>query len=592
MKSDSGKKQTIRTALAQFVEKEYKTDINKVSDRQRSLYLTEFYIREIHNPKESEIDEDDFFDGLIDGKNDLGVDFIHRDDGHVTIIQTKYFSAGTPININDIIHFQGTIERLTDNKFPKNSKLADHIQDINWENDTFHLKFICLGKIDGQAKIQCEKIVSFPKELEGIRERVSFDFFDEQMLNEEFRGALTLSEGLPGEHKIYSTGTRSSRAPIIEINCDGRTSVVMTVDSNQLTSIYKEAKDKLFNLNIRNFIGSTKTNKEIISTAKERPRQFFLFNNGISCLANKLVVSEDQNYVTTEGLQIINGAQTIKSLVKAGSLEEKPMILLRITEVPVTYGKHGAFASEITKYNNTQNVIKVSDFKSNDPIQRFLKSKFAEITRGGKKVEYINKRTDRKAPNTISVKMEDFCKITYAFFENPTHFSGSSSFLFDESESGGYTKVFGDSEAMEGDEFKLKCSVWWLAVQFQDALKKYKETTDDKVALRALERKWLVLYSARLILQKSFGVEDYKKKLIPLYKVDWKIGEDEVGIWFQELFQIAIGNILYLYGEDSVNQGASFVHGRWLKSPKTTEKIERFTLNASKTLRPLKAGGN
>jgi hypothetical protein len=586
LKSDN-KKQTVRIALAQFVEKEYKTDINKVTDRQRSLYLSEFYIKEIHNPKESEIDDDDILDGLIDGKNDLGVDFIHRDDGHVLLIQTKYFSLGTSINISEIIHFQETLQRLLDNNFPKNSKLADHLCDIDWENDTFHLKFICLGKIEGQAKTQSEKSINLPKDLERLKERVSFDFYDESMLNEEFRGALTLSEGLPGEHKIYSFGARSSRAPIIEVDCDGRKSVVMTVEANQLTSIYKAAKDKLFNLNIRNFIGSTKTNKEIISTAKEKPKQFFLFNNGVSCLANKLVISSDQTYVITEGLQIINGAQTIKSLVKAGMLDDKPMVLLRITEVPVTYGKHGAFASEITKYNNTQNVIKVSDFKSNDPIQRFLKNKFSEITRGGKRVEYINKRTDKKTPNTISVKMEDFCKIIYAFFENPTHFSGSSSFLFDESENGGYTKVFGSSDAMDSDEFKLKCSVWWMAVQFQDALKKYKEITTDKVALRALERKWLILFSARLILQRSFGVEDYKKKLISLYKTDWRIAENEVGIWFQDLFEIAVGNILYLYGEDAENQGASFVHGRWLKSPKTTEKIERFTMNASKTLQPL-----
>jgi hypothetical protein len=362
----------------------------------------------------------------------------------------------------------------------------------------------------------------------------------------------------------------------------------MTVEANQLTDIYKHAKDKLFNLNIRNFIGSTKTNKDIIATAKERAQQFFLFNNGVSCLANKLEIGPDGLHIITEGLQVINGAQTIKSLVKAGALQEKPVVLLRVTEVPVGYGKHGAFAAEITKYNNTQNVIKISDFKSNDPIQYYIKDKFSEITRGGKRIEYINKRTDRKPANTIPIKLEDFCKITYAFFENPTHFSGSSSFLFDDSENGGYRKVFGDADTMDGDEFKLKCSVWWMAIQFQEALKRKKESKDDPIALRALERKWFILYSARLVLQKSFGDEDYKKQLRPLYKEDWKIGVGEIGLWFQELFDIAVGNLIFLYSEAIETDGPNFVHGRWLKSPKTAEKIERFTMRAPSRLRPLK----
>jgi hypothetical protein len=41
----------------------------------------------------------------------------------------------------------------------------------------------------------------------------------------------------------------------------------------------------------------------------------YFFNNGISCLANELTVDDKLGKVTVKGLQVINGAQTVKSLV-------------------------------------------------------------------------------------------------------------------------------------------------------------------------------------------------------------------------------------------------------------------------------------
>src|SRR5262249_39304122 len=209
----------------------------------------------------------------------------------------------------------------------------------------------------------------------------------------------------------------------------------------------------LFSLNTRNFIGNTATNKKIVETARSNPDKFFLFNNGISCICTRLHVAEDK--VEVEGLQVINGAQTVKALVNASRtrgvepspwLKDAPSILVRVTEIPGGHAQSQKLRDQITQFNNTQNVVKVSDFRSNDSVQEYLKEQFKKLSYRGRPVAYIPKRTDRPPKNAELVRLEEFAKAVYAFLEDPVGFSGATAFLFDDI-NGGYNKIFGDGEA-------------------------------------------------------------------------------------------------------------------------------------------------
>jgi AIPR protein len=196
------------------------------------------------------------------------------------------------------------------------------------------------------------------------------------------------------------------------VEAGGRKSYVMTLPATQLVGAYKAlGQDAIFSLNIRNFIGSTSTNKAIIKTAVEEPENFYLFNNGISCLATRVSLTEEA--VEVYGLQVINGAQTVKSLVHVAKKwqSEIPSVLVRITEIAEGYGPGGKIREQITKSNNTQNTIKISDFRSNDPVQEALREQFGGLVRGGRKVAYLPKRTDRIPPQTEIVRMEEFCQV-------------------------------------------------------------------------------------------------------------------------------------------------------------------------------------
>jgi hypothetical protein len=157
-------------------------------------------------------------------------------------------------------------------------------------------------------------------------------------------------------------------------------SAIMALDAQQIVGAYRAlGRDSLFSLNIRNFVGNTATNKKIVETARSNPERFFLFNNGISCICSSLHVAEDK--IEVEGLQVINGAQTVKALVNASRTRGgevspwsslTPTILVRITEIPGGHGQSQKLRDQVTQFNNTQNVVKVSDFRSNDTVQEHL----------------------------------------------------------------------------------------------------------------------------------------------------------------------------------------------------------------------------
>jgi AIPR protein len=60
----------------------------------------------------------------------------------------------------------------------------------------------------------------------------------------------------------------------------------------------------------------------------------------------KVTLADSNDRIEAEGLQVINGAQTVKALVRAAeghSLDPEPSILVRITEISKGYAAEGVF---------------------------------------------------------------------------------------------------------------------------------------------------------------------------------------------------------------------------------------------------------
>ncbi|HBU4073812.1 TPA: hypothetical protein MCX60_005912, partial [Klebsiella pneumoniae] len=85
-----------------------------------------------------------------------------------------------------------------------------------------------------------------------------------------------------------------------------------------LNELFRKHGAELFSANYRGFMGLSKRrkiNSAIRSTAETNPKDFFVFNNGVSILTTKFI----KNGNILEGISIINGAQTTGSI---GSVQD------------------------------------------------------------------------------------------------------------------------------------------------------------------------------------------------------------------------------------------------------------------------------
>lgn len=144
-----------------------------------------------------------------------------------------------------------------------------------------------------------------------------------------------------------------------------------------LFDLYRRYRTDLFSANVRDYLGSrardSNINHGIMQTVKGAPQQFWAFNNGITAIVNHFEVAQGGKKVTIRGLSIVNGAQTTGAI---GSLESPPD---RTTMVSSRFIKCSdpSVIENIVRYNNSQNKVEISDFRSADPIQQRLRREFA-----------------------------------------------------------------------------------------------------------------------------------------------------------------------------------------------------------------------
>ena len=508
-------------------------------------------------------------------------------------MQAKFRGKGRQDDLGEIAKFQQIMATISSKTLRGNARVEEKLDEIDFDNDRFTLVYLTFGLFTPEMQRRTEHTLpNYPKEFKDLEERCTWEWLDEPRIDEEYRNALLYTQGISEKPmELFLHGRKGERGKFfIEVPSGDYKSYIMALEAPQIVNAYDHlGKDALFSLNIRGFIGKNKKNEAILDTAVEHPEQFFLFNNGISCLCTRLDLSDEK--VTAYGLQIINGAQTVRSLVQASRpkrggpspwTKEAPVVLTRITVIPEGYSQGGKLREEITKSNNTQNVIKDADFRSNDLVQKNLVTQFAELKREKRNVVYMPKRTDeRPDPKKYEVvKIKEFAKTVYPFLNDAIAYSESASFLFDDSENGGYATVFGDGttvlDRLPTDEFRLRAAIYWMGQAFGVQLKKDHEAETDPDVRPVLERKWPFIYGARCALQLYFDDPDWKAQVRKLYKGDWNFGEGNHGKWVASLYNVSKAGVRTTYQNDR-KSNSKFSHRAWLRSSETPISI-RSTL--------------
>lgn len=145
--------------------------------------------------------------------------------------------------------------------------------------------------------------------------------------------------------------------------------------------LFKQHGADLFSANVRDYLGSRESdaniNNSIKETAEDHPENFWVYNNGITALVNDLTVAKKAGgyRLTIRGISIVNGAQTTGAI---GSLDISPNKNLMVP-IRFIWTANKSRVQNIIRFNNSQNKISASDFRSTDAIQKRLKVEFEKI---------------------------------------------------------------------------------------------------------------------------------------------------------------------------------------------------------------------
>jgi len=141
--------------------------------------------------------------------------------------------------------------------------------------------------------------------------------------------------------------------------------------------LFEKYKFNLFFKNVRNPIHESNYNKRIVETLTIKPRSFWYFNNGLTAITEVIPeVGIHAKEVTLNGLQIINGAQTVYSVYQAYKNASERDRTIMDTDARVTLrlirSSDEDFNLEITKFTNSQNPLYDRDFVANHEVQQRL----------------------------------------------------------------------------------------------------------------------------------------------------------------------------------------------------------------------------
>lgn len=463
------------------------SDINNLDTKTKGKLFLKFYLNEIFQ-KTYSIDEDSIEQGIVDNANDKGIDFITIDDDKVYIIQTKYQTK--PLKeIPDFINLPESIK--TDlYKSTCNAELKAYFSEIRRKkNLEYNLLFVTTEKVTNEEEDYYNSLVT--------NEHVQFSIIDSTKLRTEYESIKTMGDN-PPDKVTLNLGNED----VLELNTiSPNETILITQKGSKLRSLYqnREYRERLFNLNIRQWLGKNTVNKGMIDTIEHAPDKFFYYNNGITAICENYQWKKEEQILECTKFQVVNGAQTLTTIAKEPESVDLSNIKVLIKIVKAdryTSGdKESSLAFNIVKNNNSQTVIKSIDFRSNDEIQIAIENKVKENKLKypleypmAKEVVYKRKRRLNE-PKKKTISMENIAKTYYCMFINPPDVYLSSKKMWDISENGHYYRIFGVNgqkvNTISDEEFyKLFASYYiysYIDLKIKDILKE-KEKEKEKYA--------------------------------------------------------------------------------------------------------------
>lgn len=153
--------------------------------------------------------------------------------------------------------------------------------------------------------------------------------------------------------------------------------LITTITGKQLQDFYLSHGDRLFDRNIRLFLGARKGGvnagiRDTIDSIKDRSN-FWAYNNGVTFICDHYDLDSD-NKLTLYNFSIVNGCQTTVTIGNSPPSAIKGIrVLARFISAPE------AAIDNIIRYTNSQNPIRIWDLSAQDKLQKRLKKELATL---------------------------------------------------------------------------------------------------------------------------------------------------------------------------------------------------------------------
>lgn len=313
---------------------------------------------------------------ITDGADDGGIDGIYFDPNERTLylVQAKWHDDGNgSIELGEALKFLDGVNKVLNNELVAlNSRVKARQGDIQSALYDANAKFVLVIAHTGQQAL-----------ASPVHDALS-NFVDSQNDTSELMKLSVLAQA--EMHKAVSAGVAG--APIsLEVQLTGwgqirdpHVAFYGQVCAADVAEWMNAHGNRLFSSNLRQFLGGSSVNDDIVKTLKTKPEDFWYLNNGITAIVSHAAKKPiggnlaDTGIFECTGFNVVNGAQTVGSIhaahAQAPEQVAKAMVSVRIIS---TAKNPQEFGTEVTRCTNTQNAIAKRDFVALDPEQERIR---------------------------------------------------------------------------------------------------------------------------------------------------------------------------------------------------------------------------
>lgn len=334
----------------------------------------------------------DVKDGLVDGANDGGIDFIYSDADKLFLIQGKSTDSLTYNEIRDLFYkMRETFLNLKDKKYDNynNRVVNSFINAYESFNETPEIEFILFTNTEFTEELRIK--------TNELNNNEDFEF-----CTVTYYGASEIQSkqlSIDSGSMTIDYGTLELDKPKNGLRYQEDKAAIFSIKASSLKLLYSRYKDSgLFGYNLREHIYEKKVDSEIDKTINEKPEEFWYLNNGITIGCSDFF--DDGNKLKLYDFSIINGAQTTYKIGNAAKISEDYDFNIVCKVIKSEKSLEDSFIRRISEASNSQKPIKPRDLRANSYEQLLLQRNAAD---NGKYMLAIDIKRGVKPPKYKSI---------------------------------------------------------------------------------------------------------------------------------------------------------------------------------------------